>query len=453
MVARLRGGYRPVLRVDDEGHREYLQKFLVECETNEGPLTALSATGLPATGAMWSLGVEADPWAWCRPETQVLPHVVEDSVGEYYIVERLFSSRPLERCGTANISNPLLEPAEIGGTIRKVNEEATRDLFGRPIVYSSWEQIRGPQVEFESSQQTIKITKNIPVLQLPLWAALVDGLNHAPLWGFPARTVRFSSYSWERKFYGQCLRYYRVSFEFDTDLRGFDRFILDEGTAALHGSWKLELLENGDEVTRWVVLPIGRDASGSDIMPNPQNPAHFVRLTDKNGNPKKVTLNGAGVPFDPFPVTTTACSVCDEAPDQWVLSAGFDPGNLDAVLGVGNHGFRYTLEHSSGCVWTSGNGPAIWQLSADLAVDNWYVVNPSGVTWYFRRPFNQADTAKVWDCLGDNVLHQATPSESSDWPESVTVSAVTSDSQPGTIVVRKYPSVNLLALGIPGVLI
>jgi hypothetical protein len=42
----------------------------------------------------------------------------------------------------------------------------------------------------------------------------------------------------------------------------------------------------------WELLPI--DSNGA--MPDPNNPMHFVRATDRKGNPHRIILNGRGVP-------------------------------------------------------------------------------------------------------------------------------------------------------------
>lgn len=450
MVATLRGAYRPVLFIDDDGHREYRVKYLVECATTDGPLTVAGASGLPATGSTWSFGGELDQWAWCRPTSQILPYVVEDSVGEYYLVEKLFSTKPIERCGTNTFQNPLLEPPKISISFSNRSEEATRDVFGLPVVYSSWEQIRGPQAEFESARPTIKIEQNFATSGIALLSAMMNGVNALPLWGLPARTIRLAGATVERKYYGQCLVYWTRTLEFQVEYTGWDRYVLDEGTKALRGQWAQRTLEDGSEVQVWELVPIGQDENGEDILPDPKNPAHFIRIIDRQGNPMKVILNGAGVPYNPYPDIVTSCTACpDGAPRVWHLEDVFDPANIVIVQGSDTLTFKTDLEHESGCQWSGKYNDVDFVLAEDSG--NWTLSNNLGASWFLIRPNVPADQGRTWNCRGENLLRRVTPEVSTDWPAEVLLSS-TPDDQPGTIFVAKYPSVNLLALNVPAVI-
>jgi hypothetical protein len=50
------------------------------------------------------------------------------------------------------------------------------------------------------------------------------------MWGHLARQVKFTACDWERKVYGNCFFYWRISFTFEFDKEGFDQYIPAEGT-------------------------------------------------------------------------------------------------------------------------------------------------------------------------------------------------------------------------------
>lgn len=74
---------------------------------------------------------------------------------------------------------------------------------------------------------------------------------------------------------------------------GWDRDLLDEGTKVLNGYWH----RNGYWAQRHV------DELGT-VLPDPSNPADFIRFTDRKGNPANVILNGRGVPYDTGALTS-----------------------------------------------------------------------------------------------------------------------------------------------------
>jgi hypothetical protein len=116
--------------------------------------------------------------------------------------------------------------------------------------------------------------------------------------------------------------------------KGWDRDLLDEGTKVLWGRWKSVVTTSTTTTTttttpagqttapptttstaagatttqtattttlptpqkpdpvQWELLPVDSDGT----MPNRFNPTHFMRYTDRSGNPLRVILNGKGLP-------------------------------------------------------------------------------------------------------------------------------------------------------------
>ncbi len=274
--------------IDKDGYTDYSVKFKVSATVFEGPAAVLDASGLPVAGEVWNFGgSEADLYAYCRQDTKVSIFPSDELPATYYIVEKKFSSKPDEdRCKDQKIEDPLLEPQKVSGGFSKITEEATHDAFGRPILTSSLEQIRGAQVEFDSNRPSIKISQNVPDLQLFVISTFADCVNAYDLWGMPPRYIKLSNVSWERKFYGSCYVYYSRNFEFDINYDSWDRVLLDEGNKALHGKWNLT-------TGAWDLININGQP------PNRFDPTHFDQYKDKKNENARCILDGRGKPYVP----------------------------------------------------------------------------------------------------------------------------------------------------------
>lgn len=274
---------------DDDGHRDYLARYDVEVDdADDGPQTVASAAGLPITGSSWAEGNDSDIWAMCRPYTRVVPRVQETNI--FWTVDKRFSTRPLRRCQDESIEDPLLEPQKVSGSFLTFSKEMARDKDGELFLNSSHEQIRGPQVEFDDGRHRVVISQNVPDLQLALISSMLNTLNDDDLWGLTSRMIKLSGFSWERLLWGVCDYYYLRTFEFDVDYATFDRIVPDEGTMVLKGHW------DPDEETPTYVVDSGVDAD---------NPRHFIRYQDRQGNIARVLLDGSGLPANASILTDT----------------------------------------------------------------------------------------------------------------------------------------------------
>ena len=279
---RIWGGSR-----DDEGFREFTVTHLVKTTSvADGPYIVMNASGLPAIGSVWSFGNDLDVWAFCYPYMKVDIHQPKEGDKNYWWrVDQKFSTKPLTRCQTQNVEDPLSEPQKVSGNFGKFTIEAVYDRFGNLIKSSSHEQIRGRQVEFDNNKPSVVIQQNVAALGLSTFAQMIDTVNDGPMWGLPARCVKLSNAPWERKYYGACYVYYTRTFEFDIDYNTFDRTALDEGTKVLRGHWDRD---TGSPTYReWIV----------DAGVSVTKPTHFDRYKDWNGENTRAILNGAGVPI------------------------------------------------------------------------------------------------------------------------------------------------------------
>lgn len=277
--------------VDEDNYRTYKVTHLVLSQGGDGPANVLRCPGLPRTGSPWIYGNDVDVWVWCRPNKTVQLHngkqgEIRGRTGHdiIYAVESTYSNKPLKQCHEYSFEDPILEPPKVSGSFVTYQEEATHDRFNRPIVSSSWEQIRGPSVEFDRSRPTVEISMNVLIFSLPLVAAMMDTVNDSMLWGLYPRMIKLSRVSWERLFYGECYVYYRLNLGFDVNYDTFDRIVQDEGQKVLSGYW------NPSNLSQWVVRVVG------DTYADPLNPNHFIKAVDPDGNPMHMVLDGYGKP-------------------------------------------------------------------------------------------------------------------------------------------------------------
>jgi len=282
---------------DDEGHRTFTVVSAVKTtDVDDGPLTVMNASGAYAVGSTYSLGNDSDSWAFCYPYAKVtIKDEKEGDPTKLWKLEQKFSTKPLKRCQDTSIENPLSEPQKISGSFVQYTKEAAFDRHGRLIKSSSHELFRGPQTEFDAHRATVKIQQNVSSLGLATFTAMVNTVNDSTLWGLSARKIKLSNVAWERQLYGSCTYYYTRGFEFDIDFEGFDRRILDEGTKVLNGHWQDPTGTGsgsaGTAGSEWVLDDINGAA------PNKNNPQHFIRYKDRNGENARIILDGNGEPL------------------------------------------------------------------------------------------------------------------------------------------------------------
>ncbi len=428
---------------DQEGHRTYTLVTRVNCLALDGPYTALNTPGLFLPGSVWALANDLDIWAFCQPDAQVAPVMAAGKPNLHFDITQRFTTKPPpnNRCQDQQVEDPLLEPPKVSGSFIKTVEESTKDRFGNAITNSAHEQIRGPQVEFDSSLPQIVIEQNVATAEqgyiLP--AQMRDTVNDAPLWGLPARCIRMSEPTWTRNYYGQCLVYYTRRLVFDVNVRveeipeaegggtrlvsGFDRDLLDEGTRVLSGHWDDTL------GLRWVLDDIAGE------RPDKTNPRHFIRYKDRYGENDKVILDGEGQPYNPETATTDECTECPGgSPEQWHV-AGLEEFITDVDL----------LTHDGECRW---EGRAGLETGANTLVleyvdaDSRWVLSGNTLTATYSK------SGASWVCMGPNVMTRLTGNET-DGPASITVT--NSGGEPGNIHVEHYTESNFLQLGIPAI--
>lgn len=225
------------LDIDDEGYRTYKLKSLIQCsDYNDGPFTALFASGNPVVGSYWAYGNDIDPWCFCYPTAQVSP-VYTNEPCKFYEITHKFSNKPLKRCQDNSINNPLDEPIKISGSFTRYNKEnVEKDRFGDMILSSSHEPIRGIQKPCNSPSVVIEFNQSY--LGLDIFSPMVTTVNDSDLWGLGPRTIMLANVTWSRLLYGTCSFYYNIKLEFEVRYEGWDLDdVLDKGFKVRKGNW------------------------------------------------------------------------------------------------------------------------------------------------------------------------------------------------------------------------
>lgn len=296
MAATLHGRHKWSGGRDAEGYRQFtLVNHVKTSSRDDGPFVVMSCAGLPTPGSTWLYGNDNDPWCYCLPTMKVTTYGTKDGhPGRNWLVEQQFTNKPGKRCNDTTIDDPLQEPQKLSGSFVNYIKEIVYDKDGQMVKTSSHELIRGPQVEFDHSRMKVNVSQNVGSLELDVLAAMINTVNYATLWTMAPRCVKLSQASWKRELVGVCSYYYTRDFEFDIDADTFDHDALDEGTKVLHGHWN----DNGT-VPGWTLDNIGGSAPDAD------NPTHFDRYKDRNGENCRVILDGTGLPADTHIISGT----------------------------------------------------------------------------------------------------------------------------------------------------
>lgn len=310
---------------DAEGHRTYKVTHRIQGDRDtDGPLAVLECPGLPEPGTIWDEGGMVDDWAFFSQEAEVV-QVGKTTDNQYWDVTQVASTKPTVDCVTLGRQDPLTYPDRVNVETINYSQEQAFDRFGDLIVTSAWEQIRGPQVEFDAHRLQVTIEQNSAAMELDLVLSLMHHLNDGVMWGFPARTVKLSGFKAEPKYGPLCQKYFVRRFTFDV-ATDFDRCVLDEGTKVLRGAWDRDPIS---PTYGTYVIAKANPFNPLSVAPDPNNPRDFVRYKDWHGENSRAILNGHGVPWDPFNLTT---GTADDNPGMNCIEY-YSQGNL-FLLGV-----------------------------------------------------------------------------------------------------------------------
>ncbi len=438
-VIRVDGPITWTMTQDDQSHREYKAVWLVETnDSRDGPATVLSAPGLPVVGSPWRIGNDVDLWAWCRFIADVKPVQTGDATIQWYVT-LTFSTKPQDpqkaRCIDSKFENPLSEPPVISGSTHKFTREAMHDIYGAPILSSSWEMLRGKENEWDEGYPTIKIVQNVAssyqALTLP--NAMMNSLNALPLWGLASRCIKLSNFSFERKFYGTCFPYFARTLEFEANYETWDRNLLDMGSAVLRGHTEQRPLGG----TYWILDKV------KGIGPDPFNASDFVAYKDSKGDKHHagVVLNGRGLPAGAW----------IKANDPNAGYSGYVRIGVAPLKGKKLTERRYWILQPDN---TRVVQEQLWNTETeyepgDVVFDRFGKYH---IALRWNASEDPADGSLVWDFLDDQPTDVGAWNVNTVYNRADRVRAAPNGDwliTPGFRFVQKYPSANFLILGIP----
>jgi hypothetical protein len=405
------------LDIDEMTYRNYSATFMVKTtDPMDGPGVVSLTPGLPQMGAPYQLGNDTDQWAFCYPNMKI--SIAQEKKGDknrFWEVEMKFSTKPLNLCLTVPITDPLLQPQEASGSFVKYTKPGFYDRFGNPITSSSFELFQGPQNEWDGNRPTVKLSQNVSSLDLALFGSYLDCLNQFPIWGVPARCVKLSSATWQRKAYGICSFYYTREFEFDINTETFDRTIVDHGTKVLHGHW-------------------GTSGTGATL--------NVVINSSGNITTASVGANGSGYTKG----ATITINVVGGNNDALVQVKVDSTGKVASVVKVLSGGTGYPISSSPSGLATKGVDWILDKINGQLP-------DPTNPTHFDRYKDRQGELATVLLDGGGlpSGVSVGVPSKS---PSSNQVTAGSGNSfipppTPATRYVQYYNEVDFLQLGLP----
>lgn len=428
MTLRVVGPRRSEVDVDDEGHRTYKMVTRIESDNGlDGEAAVLAFEDLHQVGDFWEKFdadgnvIDVDVWAFCTAGVKVRPAPeIKNGPVRHYDAEQTFSTKPppqnQRRCQDVKIEDPLMEPPKVTFGYSKYTEEAVKDRFGKFITNSAFEQLRGPQNEWDDNRSSVTIEQNVATAYLghQLPRLMANMVNAFPLWGLPARCIKLVPQPTERAFYARCNLYYKRKLEFEINPKTFDRDLLDEGSKALNGRF--------DGTTGLYTLV---DIGGGP--PDPTNSSHYTLFQDRNGNPCRCPLDGNGLPAE----THTNIS----AFPLWAIDETYNTG--DVVRWNGR-------TWSSGTDLNEGNVPeTIPDWDSDELYQEGERVLYLGFIYEVLTPVSQGDPPDVnvatgiWGQIGPGPI----------WVDEGPILLLTTGI--GSIHVEKYDQTDFLLLGIP----
>lgn len=233
MVAAVARPIQSEISWDPEQHRQYTSTYMVLTDDkNDGPITAIQASGIPAYRSPYAFGNDTDPWAFCS-SIQARLTKVEDTARQWTVTVT-HSTRPAERCADFQIDNPLDEPFKISGSFAQFTRPATVDRNGLSITNSVQEPFV-PAIEIDDSRKVLVIEKNLPTIDLDDWADYADTVNSGTLWGLSSRKIKLNQWRFTVLYYGVCNYYVNNVWEFHINKDKWNHKVIDAGFRHLDG--------------------------------------------------------------------------------------------------------------------------------------------------------------------------------------------------------------------------
>lgn len=233
---------------NEQGQQSYRRAFDIYADYADGPQTVRDnfylATGIKY-GHQYQTSSDLDLNAFCRSRnldaTESL--ITEDGV-------KAMKWRMSVEYGP-RVYTPLQEPIEVAYNFAQWEEICDQDIHGNAVKNTATEPF-DPPVMRDQSRPVLTISRNELPVAIDIAAIYKDKVNDGEFLGFPKGTVKCSNISIQKDLYYQPDDFYydRVTYEFQIDLRGWKKIILNQGLRELvGGSLVLIKDDNGETVT------------------------------------------------------------------------------------------------------------------------------------------------------------------------------------------------------------
>lgn len=267
--------------VDAQGHRDYTRTFKAYTDnTQDGPITVMSAIPIFQWVSYYSVPGESDPYALAQT-AQAQPDGDEQRV---WVVTYNYSTRPFDYGSinnpTAGTSPPGLgaspatptSPTQPGGQspavrpwslhfgVENVKQAAPPvDVFGQKVKASNGQPYTG--LEYDVALPYFELT--IPTLTAnPAKRGYINKVNSDTFFGRLPGTLRCGDYDIQSQFEQQWGYYYEIKLKFYERFEGHTTKVLDEGTF-----WKdgFDLKKNQDKWSNPIDGSVLLDGAGGRL--------------------------------------------------------------------------------------------------------------------------------------------------------------------------------------------
>ena len=236
----------------ESGHRTYQSTFRVFTDSvSDGASTVMIYSGLPQLGDPYLWGNSFDYGARMNSLPVVRLEREDQSARKIWIATCTYTTqgRQLEEQPP---DDPLSHPWGVSGDADEWSEEAETDVNGKPLINSSFQQLRGKQVERFRSRRKLTLSKNFPIIN-QLWIDHYEestNRSSVSILGmvYPPKHLYMRRITFTREWYAYNTPYFPHTFQIDVHKNGINRKIVDKGT--------MQLRDNGNPFDPGDMVPI-----------------------------------------------------------------------------------------------------------------------------------------------------------------------------------------------------
>lgn len=285
MAAGAAGPLSSSLEPGQDQHRTYRSRYLVTTDDREdGPITALTAAGLPAMGDSYSWFGETDARAIVRtPWHSVQPKTGDDQGGRrQWIVTVTHTTIERTKCQEDDWATPLDEPAKWSGTFNERRVVAIKDKDNRQIQNTAQEPFV-PALEQSEYDDTLTVAWNAATLTVATRNGAIGRVNSGTYYGLSARKIKILSWDFEVLYYGTCTCYVANRVAMAIRYAEWKEQPLNQGFREIVGGAFREIL---DARGMRPAQPVPLSAAGAALAPG----AALVYFDGAGGNPNPFKL-------------------------------------------------------------------------------------------------------------------------------------------------------------------